>query len=205
MKNITTAIGLVLVLATSAAKAIPTLFFDGDIAYDVSTSTLSVSSNLISTYDITPAPDVIGSLNFNALFSDSFSFGGWTIGSFGTVAGQDDLIVKDANSVDLLTGNFSSLTMSGEDGSNGGSITGTLMSTGGSLETLFGEGQLIALQFNLDPTFSSGMFKSSFAGTIDGRIEGEDINVPEPSLLALLSFGLFLFGFVNKRNAHFNA
>lgn len=206
MKNITTTIGLVLALATSAAQAIPTLFFNGDIAYDSSTRELSVTSDLISTFDIAPAPELIGigSLSFDALLTSSFSFGGWSVGSFETIAGQDDLIVKDANSIDLLTGNFSSLTMSGVDGTKAGTITGTIMSTGGSLAAQFGSGQLIALQFNLSTSFSEFMFKDNFAGKIDGAIEGESVSVPEPSLLALLSLGIILLGFVNKKTTHVN-
>ena len=198
MKNIIKGFGLALAMMASTAHAIPTLFFDGTINYDSTTGRLAVSSTLIDTFDIDPAPGLTGSLNFETQFIDDFAGFGLVIGSFGTVEGQNDIQVLDASSAELLTGNFSSLTMSGNDGSDNGTITGMLDSTGGLLESLFGIGNLIALEFNLSTMFDAAMFKTSFSGHIDGRIQGESIAVPEPTALALLSLGVLFVGFVNR-------
>ena len=101
--------------------------------------------------------------------------------------------------------------MSGQDGSDAGTITGALMSTGGPLATQFGTCQLIALQFNLSSSFSDMMFKNNFNASIDGFIKGENIAkniaeneniaVPEPAILALLCLGIFILAFVNKNSS----
>ena len=191
--------GLTLVMVASSAHAIPTLFFDGTINYDSTTGRLTVSSILIDTFDINPAPSLTGSLNFETQLIDDFAGFGLVIGAFGTVEGQDDIQVLDASSAELLTGNFSDLTMSGDDGSDNGTITGMLNSTGGSLESLFGIGNLIALEFNLSSIFNATMFDTNFSGHIDGRIQGESVAVPEPTALVLLSLGVLLVGFANRR------
>ena len=201
MKNFTKAIGFIIALATTSVQAVPTLYFNGTIGYDASSTRLSVVSDLTATADVFPAPAIQGTLNFDAdLISTFFGFG-YNIGSFGTISGQDDIRVLDANSDVLLTGNFSSLTMSGSDNSDSGTIFGDLTSTGGLLAAEFGIGNLLALQFNLSTTFNSEMFKSNFAGLIDGNIQGQNVvNVPEPSLLVLLSMGVLLIGFAGKKS-----
>lgn len=201
MKNFTKAIGFIIALSTMSAQAVPTFFFNGTIGYDASSTRLSVVSDLTATADIFPAPAIQGTLNFDADLISTFFGSGFNIGSFGTISGQDDIRVLDANSDVLLTGNFSSLTMSGSDNSDSGTIFGDLTSTGGLLAAEFGIGNVLALQFNLNTTFNSEMFKRNFAGLIDGNIQGQNIvNVPEPSLLALLSMGVLLIGFAGKKS-----
>lgn len=199
MKNIIKGFGLALALVASSAHAIPTLFFDGDIAYDVNSGLLSVVSVLTATQDVAPAPELLGSsLDFTALFSSvDDSNAAFTAGYFATTAGTD-LTVIDGDTNSLLTGNFSSLVLKGGNGLNSGLVKGTLDSTGGSLQNEFGIGNLIALQFNLTTSFSATMFDSDFTGAIDGRIEGETVNVPEPSMPALLALGMLFIGFVNR-------
>jgi len=201
MKNLIKGFGLIIALITSSAHAIPTLDFSGIIDYDARSQQLSVTSTLIDTHDISPVPTLDGTLNFDAaLVSTYFGFG-INIGSFGTIAGQDDITVKDADDNILLTGNFSSLTMSGTDNADRGSITGELMSTGGLLAAEFGTGNVLALQFNLGGTlFNSQMFETSFSGEINGDIEGQVVEVPEPNMVALLSMGILLIGFASRKS-----
>ena len=198
MKNLIKGLGFALAMITSSAHAIPTLFFDGDINYDVGTGVLSVQSVLTATTDITPTPDLLNSsLDFTAIYDYAdISSGFFTVGIFGTTAGTD-LIVMDGATT-LLTGNFSSLEMKGANGFSTGLVTGTLNATGGDLQNEFGIGNLIALEFNLNTNFSADMFTGSFSGGIDGRIEGSAANVPEPAMPALLALGVLLIGFVNK-------
>jgi hypothetical protein len=201
MKNFTKAIGFIIALATTSAQAVPTLYFNGTIGYDAASTRLSVVSDLTGTADIFPAPPLQGTLSFDADLIGTYFGSGFNIGSFTTISGQDDIIVLDANSTVLLTGNFSSLTMSGSDNSDSGTIFGNLTSTGGLLAAEFDIGNVLALQFNLNTTFNSEMFKSNFAGLIDGNIQGQNVvNVPEPSLLALLSMGVLLIAFAGKKS-----
>lgn len=206
MKAFTTTIGLILALTTSISQAVPTLLFNGQINYTagtttLGTNTLSVTSELISTQDIFPAPNLNGSLNFDAALLSSYFGFGINVGSFGTIVGQDDITIKDAGGVNtLLTGNFTSLVMSGNDNDVSGSITGELVSTGGSLATEFGTGNVLALQFNLNTTFNSSMFDSDFSGLINGDIRGQATAVPEPSLIALLSVGILFIGYAGKKS-----
>jgi len=205
MKNIIKGFGLALAMVASSAQAIPTLFFDGDINYNVNGGLLTVSSVLTGTSDIAPAPTLLGSsLNFSASFIGSTTTF-YTIGNFGTTLGTD-LMVMDGDSNTLLTGNFNSLVMKGFNGLDSGLVSATLNADGGSLQNKFGIGNLVALQFNMTTTFSSEMFDSDFRGNIDGRIEGKTVDVPEPAVLTLLALGVLFMGFVNKtgRNRKFN-
>jgi hypothetical protein len=195
----TKVIGFVIALLASSAQAVPTLFFNGTIGYEASSSRLTVASDLTGTADIFPSPALQGTLNFEAELLSTFFGSGYNIGSFGTIASQNDITVFDANSNLLLSGNFSSLSMSGSDNADNGSIFGELTSTGGSLAADFGIGNILALQFNLAGTvFNSSMYNTDFTGLIDGNIQG----VPEPSLLALLSMGILMtgFGFTTKKS-----
>lgn len=199
MKNVIKGSGLILIVAffTSSAHAIPTLDFSGLIEFDARSQQLSVTSTLIDTHDIFPVPTLDGTLNFDAELVSTYFGYGFNLGSFGTIAGQDDITVKDADDNILLTGNFSSLTMSGADDADRGSITGQLTSTGGLLAPEFGTGNVLALQFNLEGyLFNSQMFNNNFSGEINGDIEG----VPEPSIVALLSMGILLIGFANRKS-----
>jgi len=199
MKNLIRGIGLALAMIASSAQAIPTLFFDGDINYDVTSGLLSVDSVLTATADIGSAPALLGSsLDFSVLFdSVDASSSLYTVGLFGTSAGTD-LMVVDGAANPLLTGNFDNLKMLGGNSFSSGLVLGLLNANGGDLQTEFGLGNLIALEFNLTTTFSATMFDSSFSGGIDGRIEGEAVSVPEPTMPALLALGVLFIGFANR-------
>jgi len=178
-----------------SAHAIPVLTYDGTLSYDAATGGLSVSSVLTGTQNIMPAPQLLGSsMSFNAVLSSvdtSNSF--FTIGNFAGVAGTDDLSVSDGSPNLLLTADFVSLDMRGVNGWDQGTMSGLISATGGSLASMFGQGNLIALNFNLTTVFDPAMFNSGFTGSIDGRIVG---TVPEPGPMALLGLGLVLVGAV---------
>lgn len=196
MKNIIKGFGLALVLITTSAHAIPTLFFDGEIAYSASTGELSVTSVLTATEDISPAPELIGSnLEFSAILDSTILYG--TTRTRGLFIG-DDIEVTDGDNNSLLVGDISFLEMFGRNGNDFGIVSGTVNATSGSLAEMFGAGNLIALDFNLSTVFSVEMFDTDFVGGIDGRIEGE-ATVPEPNILALLGLGLALIGFTRSR------
>lgn len=203
MKNLMKGFGFALAMMASSAQAIPTLFFDGDIDYSASTGLLSVDSVLTATADVMPAPALLGSsLNFSVLYNGTNAANSfYTVGLFGT-SGGTDLTVLDGASNTLLTGNFDSFKMLGGNGFSSGLIIGTLSANGGDLQTAFGLGNLIALEFNLTTTFSATMFDNSFSGRIDGRIEGETVNVPEPGVSALLALGVLFIGFFNRAGRH---
>ncbi len=205
MKNIIKGFGLVLAMFASSAQAIPTLFFDGSINYNASAGLLSVTSVLTNTTGITPAPALLGSsLDFSASYnSTDTSNAYYTVGIFGTTAGTDLTVIDGALNT-LLTGNFSELTMKGGNQFSSGLVSGILNADGGSLQNEFGIGNLIALEFNLSTTFGSEMCASNFTGVIDGRIEGASVNVPEPTMSALLALGLLFIGFVNKTGVNRN-
>jgi len=200
MKNIMKGFGVALALVASSAYAVPTLFFDGEINFR--SGVLNVDSVLTATQDIA-SPELIGSsFDFTALLTSVDSTSSFlTIGNFGTTT-STDLTVTDGNSIELLTGNLSSLQMMGGNGFGIGLVMGVINSTGGSLENEFGIGNLIAFEFNLSTTFSAEMFDSLFTGDIDGRVLGEEqIDVPEPTPLALLALGLMLVGFIKHSRA----
>ena len=195
MKNFIKNLGLALVLIAQPAYALPTLFFDGDISYAASSGELSVSSVLTATQEITPSLELAGSsLTFSASLSSvdvSSSF--VTIGLFTGEPG-DGISLIDGDSNNLLFGEFTSLSIMGRNNRSSGRITGTMSATTGLLESYFGEGQLIALVFNIDSVFSADMFDNSFAGNVDGRIVGQTLPVPAPGIFTLFWFGLILMG-----------
>ena len=209
MKVFVKGIALVLAIATTSAQALPTLFFDGDINYYAGTDNeLSVEGVLIDTWDLAPSPITAGSsINFDALFVNAETIAGdgglfsvdSTKGHFTGGLFLNDLEIYDGSSNLLLAASFDSLTLKGANGSNKGSIVGILSATDGLLMDMFDNSNLFALQLNLTTTFSADMFSSDFSGNVDGSIEGQFANVPEPSVLAILSFGLLITVFAKKR------
>jgi hypothetical protein len=197
MKKLLSITGFALALVASSAYAIPTMFFDGAINYDVSTGKIQVTSSLVDTIDIVPAPNLTGSsLDFSAILNSvDTSSSYYTIGTFNGVAG-DDLSVIDGDLNSLLTGEFLSLQMRGGNTFTSGLVTGVINATGGTLQTEFGTGNLIALELNLTTSFGANMFETSFSGNIDGRLEGRTASVPEPTIIALLGFGLAFIGII---------
>ena len=212
MKRLTTTFGLILLLASSAVQAIPTLFFDGDDAtgagvdYSAASGQLSVSAALTASEDISPAPTLAGStMVFNAYY---YNVENLTGGCFfcapstkGNFLGDADSMINDLEIIDgagtvLLTAKFDSLSLEGFNGEDRGEISGLLNATGGSLMSTFDGGNLFAMQLNLNTIFSSSMYSSDFSGDIDGYIEA---NVSEPAPLALLLLGLVLTGFARRK------
>lgn len=196
MKNVMKGLIFSLTMVVSSAQAIPTLFFDGDITFNVSTGELLVTSTLTDTADINPTPELLNSrLTFSASFVTSTS-STFTVGLFNGVDGNDFSVIG-GDSTSLLIGEFSSLEMLGRNGSDSGRVTGVVNAKDGSLADMFGAGNLFALELNLSTVFSADMFNTDFNGKIDGRIEG--VAVPEPGILAMLGLGLALMGFINIR------
>lgn len=209
MKNITTIIGLALILAASAAQAIPTLYFDGTINYvagtNPGTGDLSVDAVLTQTTDIAPVPATIDSTMVFSAFLDSIeSLSGGCFfcadSTKGNFIGSADALTNDLKIVDgdgtttLLTAKFDSLSLEGADGGTRGVIIGLLSATGGSLMSTFAGSDLFALQLNLDTVFSDTMYNSDFTGRVDGNIS----SVPEPTTLALLGLGILIASFTRK-------
>lgn len=203
MKLYIKGIGFTLALFSSAANAIPTLFFDGTINFDKASNMLSVDSVLTATDDLSSSVNIINSsLQFNALFDNIDTTNAlFTLGNFTGVNGND-LVAVDGDNNTILTGDFTDLNIKGANGFNSGKVTGTLDATGGSLANEFGTGSnLIALQFNLSTSFSATMFDYDFNGDIDGRVEGgAPTPVPAPGILALLAPGILLISLSRRRN-----
>jgi len=196
MNKFIAVISVIFTFGMTSAYAVPTLFFDGTISFDSASGEILVSSELVDSIDIAPAPNLTGSsMNFSALLSSVDATSPYfTVGLFAGVAG-DDLSIIDGDLNTLLTGEFLSLQMKGGNGRNSGLITGVIDATGGNLETEFGTSNLIALQLNLTSSFSATMFDSDFSGDIDGRVVGEEI-VPEPAVISILGLGLAFIGLI---------
>lgn len=205
MENFTKIIGFIIALAATSAQAVPTLYFDGTIDYTTGSSELSVSAALTETTDITPAPVLDGStMVFSALFDYLESISGGCMFCGTSIKGHfngnadsavDDLEIVGGDGTVLLTAKFDSLTLEGVVDGDRGQITGLLDATGGSLMSMFDGSDLFALQLNLNTVFTTAMYDTDFNGNVDGNIRA---NVAEPSVVALLGFGLLLTGFARK-------
>lgn len=193
-KTIKSLVAIGLLLASGSCFAIPTLIYGGSIYYDavgLAPADLNVSGVLIPGYtDLSITPDLAtSSVILSAEFLSASSDGNFTTGLFGTTPANDLLISDTLGTNTLLTGNFSTLLLTGREGTNLGILAGEIDITGGLLAGDFGGvGSLFAINFNLDTVFNPGMFNSDFIGITNGSIASVD--VPEPSLLALLSIGL---------------
>ncbi len=206
MKHIVKGIAFALAMVTSTAQAIPTLFFDGSINYNSTSSELAVSGTLTESIDVTPALVLLDStLVFSAFFDNLESISGGCLfclnSTKGNFIGNADALINDLEIIDgegniLLTAKFDSLSLEGIDGGDRGEVIGLLNATGGLLMDTFGESDLFALQLNLDTIFSSTMYDLDFAGRVDGNIEAH--SVPEPTSLALLGLGFLIAGFTRK-------
>ena len=186
------AIGLL--VASSSCFAIPTLKYGGSILYTtnaLSPADLNISGVLIpGSTDLSYSPVLAtSSVILSADFLSASSDGSYTTGLFGTTP-ANDLLISDAYGTNtLLTGDISTLLLTGREGTNLGILAGTINITGGLLADDFGGvGSLFAINFNLDTQFNPDMFNSDFFGITNGSIT--KVEVPEPMPLALLSIGL---------------
>jgi hypothetical protein len=187
-----------LLAASSASFAIPTLNFGATLNYDTTgflPADLNITGSLTGFQDITLAPQPDLATSSFSLFADLLSVASdtyTTTGTFGTAGVGNDLLIMDSSSTrTLLTGTVQSMLFSGPNGFNLGNMTGSILLTGGLLDTQFGgAGALVAFNFNLSTVFGSTMFDTSFSGVSNGSIEGTPTPVPEPMPLALLSLGL---------------
>jgi hypothetical protein len=194
-RTIETMIAIGLLVASSSSFAIPTLKYGGSIYYDavgLSPADLNVSGVLIpGSTDLSITPDLdTSSVILSAEFLSASSDGNYTTGLFGTTP-ANDLLISDNNGLNtLLTGNVSTLLLTGREGTNFGILAGTINITGGLLAGDFGGvGSLFAINFNLDTTFNPDMFNSDFFGITNGSITKKEVSLPVP--LGLLSIGLF--------------
>jgi len=215
MNTLLKGIGLVLALVAGSAQAIPTLYFDGNVKFN--SGTLGVNATLTATDDVNPAPALTGSqFTLSATYLNTTSPNPYiTAGHFG----NGNMVITDNSANTLLRGSFSELIMKGVNSLDSGLLTGTFNAIDGSLANKFNTGNLFALTFNLSTPFSQGMFdgqstkvfgnndynypsNASFGGNIDGQISGQNVSVPEPGILALLTLGVVLIGFTRKSGGY---
>ena len=198
-----------LLAVSSTAAAVPTLTFDGQLAFDPLSEILQITAKLTGAFGVTGVdldPTSATELTLEAMLTGSSSFMGITTGSFGTASANPDISITDASMTELLTGNIDSMLMIGADGRPSGQLQGYFAPTGGLLQGDFGDpSSVFALVLDLSIDFNSQMFTSSFNGIADGAVIGTEISfplaaVPEPSLLVLLGTG-FLILFSSRRRS----
>lgn len=188
--------GFGLLLFAFNASAYPLLTFDGVISYNAESRQFAAGGRLTGSQDISPAPQLAGSIFQFSSQLDSVSTNSFgTVASFtGTTSGSSPLLnVMDGDgSTTLLRGELTGLTMGGLSGSNTGSLLAQFSPTSGTLLNEFAVGaKLFSLQVNLATKFGSSMFLNSFGGKIDGRLYAPaSVSVPEPGVLILLMLGL---------------
>ncbi len=188
--------GLGLLLFAVNASAYPLLTFDGGMKYNTETKLFSVGAGLTGSQDISPAPELAGSLfEFSGLLDSVTTNSVVTIARFtGTTSGSDPLLnVMDGDgSTTLLQGELTKLMMGGLNGMNAGVLIAQFNPTGGTLLNKFAVGaRLFSLQLNLSTKFGADMFARSFGGKADGRLYAPaSVSVPEPGVLILFLLGL---------------
>jgi PEP-CTERM motif len=182
--------GVILLGLASAANAIPTLTFGGNLSYTASSGLLTLNGQLLSSQSLFPAIDFASStIALSTTFSSSTSMNGVTSGSFnaGTLSISD-------SSGGLLSGAFSLAQLAGLNGSNQGALSLFFTPTGGSLSSYFSNpSDLFALTLNLSMPFGTNMYSSNFTGIGNGNITSRTA-VPEPGVISLLAAGLGLLG-----------
>ena len=206
-----------LLTAMAGASSLPDYFFNGPIAYDSSTGTLSIatgaggaeifsSTGLPAPFAVIPTTqpnsNIPGSevlLSMSLVPGSVNDNGSVTSASFSTPTGYQAALYLGNGSggtaaTPVLTGTLSGLQIGGLDGNNFGELTGYLHPTGGLAYSYFSDpSDVIALDFNLSTTFSGAMFNSNFTGQINGQVESTTAPaVPLPSTLGLLASGLAL-------------
>lgn len=194
--------------------AVPTLNFGGGFAYtadpgNINPVDLSLTGSLLPgpLEGLSVTPDIAtSSVSLLANFLSSQSTADTTTGIFGTTAFTDLWISDNSGARNLLSGNITTLTMSGSHPDpvnfipgNIGVLEGTLEINGGVLAGDFGgNGSLFAFTFNIDGTvFNPAMFEGNFNSFANGLIEAV---APEPMPLVLLSIGLI--GIALSRKAY---
>lgn len=187
---------LVILVASSNSFAVPTLGFGGNLQYDtlgIFPADLNITGGVDGFADLSLTPDLATSsfslfANFISESSNAIS----TTGLFGATPVLPDMKVSDNGGAGgsfrtLMTGDVVNLELSGPNGFNLGTLSGSVVLTGGLLAAEFGgAGTLLAFSLNMSTNFGPGMFDNGFTGVVNGSITG----VPEPAPLALLSIGL---------------
>jgi len=182
--------GVILLGLASAANAIPTLNFGGNLSYTASGGLLTLNGQLLSSQSIFPAIDFASStVMLSTTLSSTSNTNSVTVGNFG--AGT--LSISDSSG-GLLTGAFSLAQLGGLDSTNQGALSLFFTPGGGSLSSYFSNpSDLFALTLNLSAPFGANMYSSDFTGIGNGNITSRAA-VSEPGIISLLVIGLALFG-----------
>jgi len=209
---ITGLLGFLLFVSNSLYAATPSLSFNGTFDYTAATSVstpgfLTITGSLYDFQGISSIPVLTGS-QFSLttqLLTENFTTTS-SEGVFGSANGTAaDLSIYGGDGASLLFANVAGLSMSGINGVNFGSLSGSVMSTGGTLATDFlSTSTLLGLEFNLSTVFGQNMFQSDFNGNINGSLRA--VSVAESTAIYLFGVGLLvLFGLLmaQKRNNNF--
>ena len=192
---------LAVLLGTSqAVQAVPTYYFDGQLAFDAGTGALDITAVITDSADLSVTPVYTGSsVEFHATFSSASNSSGVTTGDF-TGAGGTDFSFVGGDSTVLLDGSIISLSVLGADGNDFGVLTGEVTPTGGTTLFDFSDpSSVFSLVLNLDT-----MFDSDFTGHVDGRLQpvpDEPSAIPVPAAFWLFGSGLLgLLGVARRRD-----
>jgi len=172
------------------------LFGAQGVVFDATTGYLSVSAKALSiSYDgVTSTNLASGTIDYRVQLSAQSANPSVVTGNFvSSGASPADLVIMDGSTT-LLTGNFSSYTLSGFVGSSYGAGIASFVVTGGTLASFFGgnggAGGVVNLDFNISPQFSASSFLANFSGSVKGDVAPI---VPIPSGMLLMGSGLILF------------